>query len=98
MANVRLCGLCIQKTKVRELQKTISSAKKKNYNIDSFLKLVRRYTDIRELNAEIIREFIQKIIVYKAENINGQRTQRIQIIYNCIGAVDITEKGQKKSA
>lgn len=86
------------KAKVRELQKTISSAKKKNYNIDSFLKLVRKYTDIRELNAEIIREFVQKIIVYKAENINGQRTQKIQIIYNCIGAVDITEKGQKKSA
>ncbi|MDD2402595.1 MAG: DUF4368 domain-containing protein [Clostridia bacterium] len=28
--------------------------------------MVRKYTDIKELNAEIIREFIEKIIVFKS--------------------------------
>jgi hypothetical protein len=44
---------------------------------------------------EIIREFIEKIIVLKAEKVNGVRTQRIQIIYNCIGAVELPETHEK---
>lgn len=44
---------------------------------------------IQELTGEIIREFVEKIIVFKAEKVDGHRQQRIQIIYNAIGAVEI---------
>jgi site-specific DNA recombinase len=54
-----------------------------------YLALVKKYTEITELDAEIIREFIDKIIVFKAEKVDGRRTQRIQIFYNCIGAIDL---------
>jgi site-specific DNA recombinase len=53
------------------------------------LALVKKYTEITELDAEIIREFIDKIIVFKAEKVDGRRTQRIQIFYNCIGAIEL---------
>ncbi|MGI6120658.1 MAG: DUF4368 domain-containing protein [Desulfosporosinus sp.] len=56
---------------------------------DRFLALVKKYTKITELDAEIIREFIDKIIVFKAGKVDGRRTQRIQIFYNCIGAIDL---------
>ncbi|HOR86742.1 MAG TPA: DUF4368 domain-containing protein [Bacillota bacterium] len=42
--------------------------------------MVRKYTEIQELTAEIIREFVEKIYVYKV--------QRIKIVYNCIGEFD----------
>lgn len=48
--------------------------------------------EITELNTEIVREFIDKIIVFKAEEVNGCRQQKIQIIYNSIGAVDLTAR------
>ena len=51
----------------------------------SFLKLVHKYTDIQELNAEIIREFVEKIYVYKAEKVDGKKIQRLKIVWNCIG-------------
>ena len=35
-----------------------------------------------------IREFVEKIYVYKAERIDGRRVQRIKIVYNCIGDFD----------
>ena len=54
-------------------------------NVDNFLTLVRKYTDIKELTPEIIREFVEKIYVYKAERIDGRRVQRIKIVWNCIG-------------
>ncbi|MGB4505332.1 MAG: DUF4368 domain-containing protein [Syntrophaceticus sp.] len=68
---------------------TIDTAKENSLNTDRFLALVKKYTEIIELDAEIIREFIDKIIVFTAEKVDGRRTQRIQIFYNCIGAIDL---------
>lgn len=75
--------------RVAELQILMDGAKQKVMNVEYFLSLVRKYTDIQELTGEIIREFVEKIIVFKAEKVDGHRQQRIQIIYNAIGAVEI---------
>lgn len=81
--------------RVTALRYFIDHAKEKSLNAEHFLSLVRKYTDIKELDAEIIREFVEKIIVFKAEKIDGHRVQRIQIIYNCIGAVELPSKHEK---
>lgn len=78
-------------SRVEELQWFLDDAKEKSLNADHFLALVRKYTDIRELDAEIIREFVERINVFQAEKVDGHRQQRIQIIYNCIGAVDLPD-------
>lgn len=71
--------------RVEELQSMIAAGQENTANVDSFLKLVRKYTDIQELTAEVIREFVEKIYVYKAERVNGKRVQRLKIVWNCIG-------------
>lgn len=92
----------ILENRVAELKFAMTSEKESALGVEHFLGLVRKYTDIQELTAEIIREFVEKIYVYKAERIEGRRVQRIKIVYNCIGEVDpqvstsITE--QEKSA
>ena len=68
-----------------ELEKLLSDARQKAINADYFLSLVRKYTDIQELDAQIIREFVEKMYVYQAERIDGQKVQRIRIVWNCIG-------------
>ena len=72
-----------------ELRLLMDSAKQKSVNVEYFLSLVQKYTDIQELTGEIIRKFVEKPIVFKAEKVDGHRQQRIQIIYNAIGAVEI---------
>lgn len=81
--------------RVTALQDFIDHAKEKSLNAENFLSLVRKFSDIMELDAEIIREFVEKIIVFKAEKIDGHRVQRIQIIYNCIGVVELPSKQDK---
>lgn len=71
--------------RIAELQLIIEQTKEKTANMERFLKLVQQYTDIKELDAEIIRTFVKQINVYKAEKVDGRRCQRIQIVYNCIG-------------
>lgn len=68
-----------------ELQVALSTAQDKQVNVDRFLTTVRKYTDIQELTAEVLREFVEKIYVHQTERVDGQKVQRIRIVYNCIG-------------
>ena len=57
--------------RVSELRGLIAGGQESSVNAERFPDLVRKYTDIRELNAAPIREFIEKILVCKAERIDG---------------------------
>ena len=52
---------------------------------DYYSTFVKKYTDVQELNAEIIREFVEKIYIYKTERIGSKKVQKIKIVWNCIG-------------
>lgn len=75
--------------RVAELNQIITTAKESTANADSFLKLVRRYTDIWELTPEIIRAFVEKIYVHQTEKISGVKTRRIRIVFNYIGECEL---------
>lgn len=79
------------------LTEFITASEEQRLNVDSFLGMVRKYTDITELTAEIIRSLVEKIEVLKPEKIPGTRTkkQTIVIYWNFIGAVDIPQEQEK---
>ncbi len=85
--------------RVITLREIISKAKVQQLNIDSFLLQVKKYTEVKELDAEIIRSLVERIDVFKPEKVPGTRTkkQTILIHWNFIGAVDLPDE-QKKSA
>ena len=59
----------ILQKRIAELGKTITKSQEEELNGDSFLKLVGKYTDIKELDPEIIRTFVDKIYVEQSEKI-----------------------------
>ena len=85
--------------RVTVLREAIARAKVQRLNIDSFLAQVKKYTEIKELDAEIIRALVERIDVFKPEKVPGTRTkkQTILIHWNFIGAVKLPDI-QKKSA
>lgn len=89
-------------SRVAELKAAMIAENESSLNVDHFLSLVRKYTDIQELTAEMIREFVERIYVYKAERVDGRRVQRIKIVWNCIGEftppVSTSAVEQEKSA
>ena len=50
-----------------------------------FLSQVRKYSNIKELTAEIIREFVDRIYVHEKQVVDGKKSQEIRILWNCIG-------------
>lgn len=67
----------------------VESQQEANDNYDAFAALVEKYVDIPELTQTIVNEFIKKIIVHAPEKINGKRTQKVEIIFNFVGEVEI---------
>lgn len=77
------------KERLARLEVIINDTKKKSANIDSSLDIVHTYTDINELNAEIIRTFIEKVYVYQSEKLWSRNTKKIKTIFNFIGEIEI---------
>ena len=75
--------------RVAELKVLLQAEKDETLNVNQFLTLVKRYTDVHELTAELIREFVEKVLVSQSEKIDGHRVQRIKIIWNCIGEFEV---------
>ena len=85
--------------RVITLRETLAIAKTQQLNIDSFLAQVKKYTEVKELDAEIIRNLVKRIDVFTPEKVPGTRTkkQTILIHWNFIGAVELPQE-QKTSA
>lgn len=76
-------------SKTQLLENEINTEQDKLLNTDRFMKCVDKYTDIKELTPEIVREFIDKIVVYERSEPWKKKnyTQDIDIYFNFIGKV-----------
>ena len=77
--------------KVKTLKATLEKRKEQQSRIRDFMKLVEKYSDIRELTPEIIRSFVDRIIVHEKRKENGHYGQEVEIVYNFIGAVEFPD-------
>ena len=55
----------------------------------SFAAIVRKYVGIRQLTPTIVNEFVKKIIVHAPDKSSGHRRQKIELIWNFIGEVNL---------
>ena len=80
------------KVLVNSLRKEVELEESKSADVDRFLSVVERYTDIPELTPCILHEFVEKIIVHAASDPKGKnRTQEIDIYYKGIGALEMSK-------
>lgn len=71
--------------RIIEIRSSIATQKENCINVNSFVALVRKHTDIQELNAEAIREFVERLEVFQPARVGGRKVQRLRIVWNCIG-------------
>ena len=75
-------GIPQQENEIQRLRETAIGT-------DSFLDKAKRYTDITELTPELLRLFIEKIVVHEKEvKWSKHAPQTVEIYYNGIGFVD----------
>ena len=84
-----------QKTTVERLEQLkteIEQLKSTAINVERFVALARKYTDIRELTPEILRTFISKIVIHeRPSRKKNEGEQRIDIYFTHIGSMPDSE-------
>ena len=78
------------KISVKELRELVSVMGMEEVNIQSFLKIVKKYTEPTELTPLLLHEFVEKIVVHAPDRSSGQRVQQIDVHYNFIGEIDLS--------
>lgn len=72
-----------------KLEQEIAAGKDTILNADRSMAIVDRYTDIQELTPEIVREFIEKIVVHERSEPYKKKnyTQQVDVYFNFVGMV-----------
>ena len=82
-----------------ELEKEMELYGAKEVNVKSFLKMVRSYIEPEQLTPEVLRMFVEKIVLHEGDSSSGQRIQQVDIYYNFVGQINMsmeTVKTRKK--
>ena len=66
-------------------------------NLDRFLDIVKKYTEIEKLTPTILNEFVEKIIVHAPDKSTGKRVQQVEISYNCVGVIELPDTNETDS-
>lgn len=75
--------------KINELSEEIKNDAKQVDTTKMFLEIVEKTTHLEKLTADVVREFIDKIVVHHRKEENGVTTQKVEIYYNVIGKVEL---------
>ena len=73
--------------KANVLRQELMTIKEESDNVSRFMRTIRKYEDINELTPDIVRNFIEKVVVHQAEKTDGKRKQTVEIFYNGVGAI-----------
>ena len=76
------------KSMAEVLRKDLKQQERQKTNVKEFIAAVKKYTDLQELDAAVLRAFIDRIEVSHVDK--KSRTREITIVYNFIGAFDFT--------
>lgn len=73
------------KVSINGLRLQLSEYKDKKDDTQKFLSIIRKYKNLKELDASILNEMIEKILIYDTKEENGEKQQRIDIYYKFVG-------------
>lgn len=87
---------------VKTEQVAVHSHEQDKADFYSFTAVIQKYIGIKELTPAIVNEFVKEIIVHAPDKSSGHRRQKIQIVWNFIGEVNLpndeqTVERQRKS-
>ena len=55
--------------------------------VRTFIKEIRRYAAIEELDEAVLNRLISKILVGEVKKFDGQKVQEVRIVYNFVGEI-----------
>ena len=64
-----------------------SRADAQESEVRTFIKEIRRYATIEELDEAVLNRLISKILIGEIKKVDGQKVQEVRIVYNFVGEI-----------
>ena len=77
------------KTKIQQYREQLSNLGTMQKGKEQFISAVRKFMQMDTLTAPLLKELIDKIVVYETQGTGKHRTQRIVIYYRFVGYLEI---------
>lgn len=75
--------------RLETLTEQLNSVREQENGVEKWVELMKQYTAIDELTADMLNMLIEKILVHEAvKDTDGNRTQEIEIFYRFVGKID----------
>ena len=76
--------------RIAALKSAMESADQSAEDVGKWIKLIRQYNDITELDAPLLNTLIEKIEIHEAtKGPDGIREQEVEIYYRFVGKIDL---------
>jgi hypothetical protein len=77
--------------KINELQESIAQVERQDVSFENFVEQVRKHSQIKRLTKSLLNQFIDYIVVHQSEKVDGRWVQKLDIFYNCVGIIDLSD-------
>ena len=75
--------------KIQQLRSNMEADQQSVQDAEKWIELIRRYTNITELTADLLNALIEKVVVHEAtKDADGSRLQEVEIYYRFIGKIE----------
>ena len=75
------------KVRMQEIMDELRTASSADSDVRRFIGEIREYASITELDETILNRLIDKIYISAVEVIDGEKVQKVRIIYNFVGEI-----------
>ena len=73
--------------RLHDLTMMQSRADAQESEVRTFIKEIRRYAAIRELDEAVLNRLISRILIGEVKKVDGQKVQEVRIVYNFVGEI-----------
>ena len=73
---------------IPELEQKVNEQRENRHDADRWAEIIRRYTEITELDETILFELVERIEVGEATLVGKQRIRDVKVFYRYVGNVD----------
>ena len=77
----------VNQKRLHDLSVMQSRADGQESEVRTFIKEIRRYAAMEELDESILNRLISKILIGEVKKVDGQKVQEVKIIYNFVGEI-----------
>ena len=73
--------------RLQELLRMLQQSDAQESEVRTFIREIRQYATIQELDETVLNRLISRILVGEVKKVDGQKVQKVRIVYNFVGDV-----------